>query len=132
MEDLILLDTSVLIEYFRKKNRLDTLFVKLSENTNNFCISVVTHFEISCGINFKQEIFWNNIFSDIIQLPYSTSLNYIAVDIYNQLKRKRITVEFKDLIIASTARQYNYKLATINKKHFEDIPELKLITHSSF
>ena len=132
MENLILLDTSVLIEYFRKKTREDSLFVKLASISNNFCISVITHFEISCGIDLYQKQFWSNIFSDIIHIPYNTSLNKSAVAIYHQSKRNRNTVEFKDLIIASTAIQYGYQLATLNKKHFEHIQDLSLITHSSF
>jgi tRNA(fMet)-specific endonuclease VapC len=132
MESLILLDTSVLIEYFRKKTREESLFVKLAAISNNFCISVITHFEISCGIDLNQEQFWKNIFSDIIHIPYNVSLNNTAVAIYQQSKRKRATVEFRDLIIASTAIQFGYQLATLNKKHFEHIQDLSLITHSSF
>ena len=127
MEDLILLDTSVLIDFFRKKNRNASFLYKLSADTNSFCISVVTHFEIYCGINLKQESFWSNFFSDIISIPYNISLNQIAVETYQFLKRKGVNIDFKDLIIASTAIQSGYTLATFNKKHFENIPNLKLV-----
>ncbi len=132
MEDLILLDTSVLIEYFRKKQKTESFFYKLSDVSNNFCISVITHYEISCGINFQQNSFWNSFFSDIINVPYSASLNAVAVKITSDLKRKRQSIEFKDLIIAATAVHFNYRLATINVRHFEHITGLKLVTPDSF
>lgn len=130
MEDLILLDSSVLIEYFRKRDRETSFFYKRAGASNNFCISVITHFEITSGINFQQEPFWLNIFSDVINVPYNTSLNFTAVKILQQLKRKGLNIEFKDLIIASTIK-FGYHLATLNKKHFINIPDLLLITPDS-
>lgn len=132
MEDLILLDTSVLIDFFRKKNSQESFFYHLSGINIGFCISVVTHFEISNGINLRQESFWSNFFSDILIIPYNISLNFIAVGIIQQLKRKRKSIEFKDIIISSTAINFGYQLATLNKKHFRDISELKLLTPDSF
>ena len=53
-------------------------------------------------------------------------------NILKQLKSKRKTIEYKDLLIAATALHYNYSLATINEKHFKDIKGLDLITPASF
>jgi len=131
MEDLILLDTSVLIDYFRKKRRETSFFYQLASISNNFCISVITHYEISCGINLQQDSFWSSFFTDIINVPYNTSLNLTAVRVTKDLKKNRKSIEFKDLIIGSTALHHNYQLATINVKHFEYIDGLKLITPDS-
>lgn len=131
MEDLILLDTSVLIDYFRKKQKEKSFFYSLSAFSNQFCISVITHFEITCGINIQQHSFWKSLFDDIIHVPYTVSLNSVAVKVLNDLKRKRKNIEFKDLIICSTALHYNYQLATLNVKHFEHVQGLKLITPES-
>jgi predicted nucleic acid-binding protein len=40
----------------------------------------------------------------------------------------RKSIEFQDLIIAATAISFNNPLATINKKHFDNIEGLDLIT----
>jgi predicted nucleic acid-binding protein len=70
--------------------------------------------------------------ADILIIPYQHYLNETAISITKQLKLKRKTIEYKDLLIAATALHFNYSLATINEKHFKDIDGLHLITPSSF
>jgi predicted nucleic acid-binding protein len=125
MEDLVLLDSSVLISYYRKKNKEQSFFYQLSADFSGFCISVITEFETICG---GDKPFWQNLFTDFIIVPYSTALNTKAVDIRDQLKRKRTSIEFRDLIIATTAIHLNIPLATMNEKHFSNIENLELIT----
>lgn len=132
MEDLILMDTSVLIEYFRKKKKNNTLLYKISGISGKLYISAITHIEILYGISPFQEYFWSNFFSKITILSYTPSLNYTAVRILQQLKTKRITIEFKDLLKAAAAIQNDFKLATLNKRNFENIPDIVRITHDSF
>jgi predicted nucleic acid-binding protein len=49
VKEIICLDTSIFIDYFRKKNKGGTFFVKLSEKYD-FAISVITKLEIGVGI----------------------------------------------------------------------------------
>jgi predicted nucleic acid-binding protein len=49
MEKIILLDTSILIEHFRKKDKSKTTLYKLSEKNYRFSISTVTYYEIFIG-----------------------------------------------------------------------------------
>lgn len=132
MEGLILLDTSVLIEFFRKKNKESTFFYSLSSLNSRIGISTITHFEILNGSNELQSDYWNNLFADLLILPYQSSINTTAVSINKSLKRKRKAIEFKDLLIASTALHYGYFLATHNTKHFDMIDGLKIISPQSF
>ncbi len=46
---MILLDSSVLIELFRKKEKEKTLFYTLSRQDNDLCISSITHYEVGVG-----------------------------------------------------------------------------------
>jgi tRNA(fMet)-specific endonuclease VapC len=50
-----------------------------------------------------------------------------AVEINNNLKRKRKQIELADLFIAATAIANNMPFATLNKKHFERIDEIYII-----
>jgi predicted nucleic acid-binding protein len=59
---LILLDTNVLIDYFRKTKKENTFFHLLSGLNIPFSVSVITHFEILRGVNEKQEKFWKKFF----------------------------------------------------------------------
>ncbi|MDX2046086.1 MAG: type II toxin-antitoxin system VapC family toxin [Chitinophagaceae bacterium] len=128
---LILLDTSVLIEYFRKTNKTNSLLHKLSHQYSEFHISVLTHFEILRGINEKQQKFWWDILKDIQINSYTPSMNYTALQIRNELKKKRKSISIEDLIIAATAVHYNRPLATLNESHFNLISTLSLVTPAS-
>ena len=57
---MILLDTSILIEMFRKKDKTDTFLYQISKENNDFAISILTHYEIFRGSNSIQDIFWTN------------------------------------------------------------------------
>ena len=48
---IILLDTGILIDYFRKTNKQNSIFHKLVAQYFVFGISVITHFEILRGSN---------------------------------------------------------------------------------
>ena len=131
MEGVILLDSSVLIEYFRKKDKFQTFFFKLSKQYNGFAIPVTVHFEILAGSNRVQDKFWENLFNDFLIIPYIAPINYLAREIRWSLMKKRKSIEFKDLLIAATALNFNLALATLNKKHYSDIEDIILITPSS-
>ena len=132
MESMICLDASVLIEYFRKKNKAETLFAKLALKYNGFVVSAVAHFEIYNGSTPVQNQYWDNLFSDFIILPFTADISIAAIKLRRQLKVLRITIEFKDLTIAASSLHHNYSLATINEKHFKNIKGLHLVTPSSF
>jgi predicted nucleic acid-binding protein len=132
MEGLICLDASVLIEYFRKKKKRETLFAKLSLTYPGFVVPAIAHFEIYNGSTPLQNEFWNNLFLDFLILPFTASTSLVAIEITKQLKASRTTIEFKDLTIAASALHNNLPLATINERHFKNINGLYIITPSSF
>jgi tRNA(fMet)-specific endonuclease VapC len=132
MEDLICLDSSVLIEYFRKKNKTETVFSKLSLQYSGFIIPSVVHFEIYSGSTLQQKTYWDNLFSDFLIIPFTDSISNRAIFILKELKTLGLTIDFKDLIIGASALNHNFPLATLNEKHFNKIKRLQLITPSSF
>ena len=129
---MICLDSLVLIDYYRKTNKNSSFFFRLTKQYQGFVLPVTAHFEILVGINETQQNFWQNVFSDPLIIPYPPYLNTTAVGIQKKLKEKRKSIDFKDLLIATTAVHYNYQLATINEKHFVHIENLKLITPNDF
>jgi len=50
-----------------------------------------------------------------------------ASEISRDLKRKGISIDFRDFFIASICIVNNCNLATFNKKHFEHIKDLELV-----
>jgi len=125
---VICLDTSVLIDYYRKKDKSKSLFFKLTERYSVFAVSAVTEYELYLGNSPEQNIFWDNFFSRITVLPFDTRAVKQAVNIYKQLKQQSKLIDIPDIMIAGTALQNNIPLATLNQKHFERIKHLKVIT----
>lgn len=127
-KEVILLDTSILIEYFRKTDKSNSLLFTLSEkNEFKFSISSVTKFEIYLGSDKKQQKFWDDFFGTMHVFPFDSITALIAADLDAELKRKRKQIAIPDLFIAATAIQSNLKIATHNRKHFERITALQLI-----
>jgi tRNA(fMet)-specific endonuclease VapC len=125
MENIAMIDTSVLIEYYRKKIKNSSFFYQLTRKYTGFGISVVSHYEILIG---GKNIFFDNLFSDFLIFPYSVKINDNAVAIKLELKSKRKNIEFEDLIIAATAQFHRLPLATLNRKDFDAISNLDLET----
>lgn len=123
---LICLDTSILIDYYRKKNKTKTKFVELSKSYK-FAISVITKLEILTGIREEQRDFWTKIFSKIQIIPLHEKDVEIASEIIQSLTKRNKIIGLKDILIASSAIANNLKIATLNIKDFERIEKLNLL-----
>jgi tRNA(fMet)-specific endonuclease VapC len=62
---VVLLDTSILIEYYRKKDKSKSTLFNLSNTYPEFAVSAVTHFEIYKGTSADKLNFWNS-FSQLL------------------------------------------------------------------
>ncbi len=126
-KQVICLDTSILIDYFRKVNKTKSFFYELTKEYDFFAVSAITEYEIYCGSNAEQDLYWDDFFNKIVSLPYNSEANRITTKIERELKRKNKTIDKPDIMIAGTAIANNMRLATLNVKHFERIEGLELI-----
>jgi predicted nucleic acid-binding protein len=124
---MILLDTSVLIEMFRAKDKTNTYFYQLSKEYTDFSVSILTHYEIFRGSNSAQDMFWTIFLKNITIIPFDIKSSNEASRIYKLLKSQNQMIDFADLLIASTAIAYKLNLATLNFKHFNKIPNLHIL-----
>ncbi|MEO6850846.1 MAG: type II toxin-antitoxin system VapC family toxin [Mucilaginibacter sp.] len=125
--EVILLDTSILIEYYRKKDKSKSTLFRLANTYSKFAVSAITHFEIYTGANHEQLIFWNDFFRGIVILPFDSEISIQAADINKELKKISKQIDTPDLFIAATAMKHNLSCATLNKKHFERIKSLQVL-----
>ena len=123
---LICLDTSILIDYYRKKNKSQTKFVQLSENYS-FAVSVITKFEILTGINEKQRDFWTHVFSNLRIISLGEEDVEIGAQIVRTLKNRNKIIGLKDILIASTAIANDLPISTLNLKDFKRIDNLVIL-----
>ena len=126
-KQLICLDTSVLIDYFRKTKKENSFLYGLSGEYENFAVSVITEFEIYSGSNDLQKEFWDQFFSNVTILPFNSETSQITATLFKELKQKNRLIGMADLLIGATALANDLKLATLNFKDFERIERLELI-----
>ncbi|MDR3197382.1 MAG: type II toxin-antitoxin system VapC family toxin [Planctomycetaceae bacterium] len=121
-------DTCVLIEYFRAKNKSISLYSKLIFRYENIFISTIVLFEILSGISETNREFWQDFLKKVVLFPFDEHTAYVAAELSQKLRKNRLQVESSDLFIAATSIANNIPLATFNRKHFENIDGLKLVS----
>ena len=124
---LILLDTSILIDMFRRKVRENSFFYQLANNYQYFAVSTITRFEILVGNNEIQNSFWSSFYKNIEIIDFNDNCAMAASNIVKQLKSKNQMIEIADIFIGGTALAYNLPLATLNKNHFSRIENLEIL-----
>lgn len=122
-----MVDTSLLIDYFRKTDKEKSRLIQLSSRYETLAISSITEFEVYTGATPAQVPFWNEILEEIIVFPFGSKAAHLAADMQKDLKKQRKTVEKADLFIAATAVANGLQLDTLNRKHFEIIERLSLL-----
>lgn len=129
--ELIFLDTSILIDFYRKKDKRKSFFYELTSFYKLFAVSIITEYEIFIGNKAANDNFWTSFFERITILPFDRAANQSAIKIFRQLKADNKLIEIPDILIGATAIANNLSIATLNKKHFERIKGLKIISRSS-
>ncbi|WP_426668804.1 type II toxin-antitoxin system VapC family toxin [Mucilaginibacter sp. McL0603] len=126
-EKIVLADTSLLIDFFRKSDKSKSQLVSLIRKGYTFCICVITEYEIYSGATEQQLEYWQEFLKKITVINLDQAAVKEAVNINNQLKTKRKQIDLADLFIAAIAVSNNLPVATLNKKHFTRVESLLLV-----
>ena len=126
-DNIILVDTSILIDYCRKTNKANSVWVSLIDKGYEFAISAITKYELYSGATQSQITFWDSIVASIFVISFDEGCVDTAVQINAVLKQKRKQIDLADLFIAATAMTNNLSITTLNKKHFERIDGLSVV-----
>lgn len=124
---MILLDSSILIELFRKKEKNKTTFYNLSQTYTDFCISSITHYEIGIGNRNSHIEYWESLSENLKIIPFDKACSNSAIKIYIELLKANKMIDLADILIGATAMTYNIPIATMNIKHFNRIAGLEII-----
>lgn len=124
-----LLDTSVIIDFLRRKDKEDSLLFRLAEE--DLSISIITHTELYAGRSVwerkdaMKEL--EDLFSDMTVLPLQQDVSKRA----GSIKAQHPRINLLDCIVAASAIVHNLSLVTLNMKDFEPIQEIKLYRGNS-
>jgi len=122
----LLIDTSIIIDFLRKKNKENTLFWKII-NEYACYISTITEFELFCGaITDEKKLELEKIINSLQIINFDENASLKSAEIFLSLRSKNKNIEFRDIFIAATAIVADLPLSTLNQKHFNRISELKL------
>ena len=124
---MILLDSSILIELFRKKDKEKTLFYSLSKTYKILCISSITSYEIGIGNRESHFDYWEKLSENLRILPFDKECSDNAITIYLDLLKANKMIDLADILIGATALTHYIPIATLNDKHFNRIKGLEII-----
>ncbi len=125
--EIICLDTSILIDFYRRTVKEKSVFFQLTTKYNLFAVSIVTEYEIMIGANAQQAEYWTGFFDRVTILPFNKAANDAAIEITKHLKATNKLIEVPDIFIGATALSNNMKMATLNQKHFARISGLVIV-----
>ena len=117
--EVVCLDTSILIDYYRSKDKKNTFWYKLSYGYY-FKIPTIVQDEILRG-DKKKDAFWLEVFGRLPLLPFDGNCAVKAAEIYRKLKASSQLIGTDDILIAATSLVNETPLATLNKEHFKRI-----------
>jgi predicted nucleic acid-binding protein len=123
--EVISLDTSVLLDYYRVKDKKATMLYRLSLSYQ-FAISTIVVYEILRG-DKKKDTFWTTFFAETRVMAFDSSSAHQSASIYQHLTTKNQMIGTNDILIAGVTLANQLRLATINRKDFIRVPNLILV-----
>lgn len=119
-------DTSVIIDYLRKRNKRKSVLFQIVDDYSLYLPAVV-EFELFAGASDAEKLeSIRYLLQFFVPIPLTPAIAQYAGGLYQRLKRANQLIEIRDLLIASTAIVEDLPLITLNTKHFQRIGELTL------
>ncbi len=126
-DEKLMVDSTILIDYFRKTDKAKSKLVSHFRQYNRLYISSVTEFEVVNGATPSHLRFWDGMLARFSILDFGSNAARKSAEIVAQLKTKRKSIDKPDLFIAATAIAHGLTLDTLNIKHFIHIDNLNLL-----
>jgi tRNA(fMet)-specific endonuclease VapC len=127
----LILDSSVLVEFERRRFDLERLLMDYSPPA----IAAVTAAELLVGVEradnldrrTRRESFIQNVFDRVPIIPFDLTQARIYARQFAELARGGRIIGDRDLQIAATALSLDYDLATLNVDEFQRVSGLRLV-----
>jgi tRNA(fMet)-specific endonuclease VapC len=133
----LILDSSVVISAERRGHTMRQILeqFKAAYGEIEIGLSVVTIVELTHGIQRAKEegqrqrrqAFVDELIRDVPVHPITIATARLAGRIEGEQAEQGVTIAFEDLLIAATALQLGFGVATGNVRHFEHVPGLNVV-----
>lgn len=134
----LILDTGILIASERRRESVEDILrqVRALHGEIDIALSTVSVVELTHGIyrarndtdRERRRVFAEGVFQDLIVHPVSLEIAQLAGKIEGEQAAQGIAIAFEDLVIGATALHLGFDVATLNVKHFQLIPGLKIVS----
>lgn len=122
MDTKICLDTDIAIAIINGDKRVEQLIPRLSNYP--VYLTAITVFELLLRETRLDIV--KRFINDSEIIPFKEKEAIKASSVFKELKKKGLLVDMRDIFIAASCIANDCPLLTFNKKHFENIKELKL------
>ncbi len=127
MENIVVLDTCVLLDFLAGGGKTAVTKVERLLLEAKAAISVISVFELLRGVESEKHLAQRNeLISLCTVLDLTPQISERAADIYTYLKKRGSLIHMEDILISSTAIHWHYSVMTSNSKDFSRVPGLKL------
>lgn len=122
----ILVDTSIIIDHLRRKDKANSYLTQISHKYSNLAISIIAYSELWSGKGVWESKKRNSEIALFCENVQTILCSQIIAKKAGKI-RSNNSVSLPDAIIAATAIENKLPLATLNIKDFSGIPHLKLL-----
>lgn len=133
----LILDSSILIAGERRGETVKQVIerVRAAHGDIESALSVISIIELTHGIyrartdadKVRRKAFADELSRDMIVHPVSLAIAQLAGRIEGEQAARGISIAVEDLIIGVTALHLGFDVATLNVRHFQAIPGLKVV-----
>jgi len=134
----IVLDSSVLIAGERREDSVSEILERVEAKCGKTtaALSAVTAVELTHGVyraktdsdRKRREGFVEELFQSVPVHPLTLELARLAGRIHGEQAGQGVSIDFPDLIIGATALHLGFDVVTLNVRHFQAIPGLKIVS----
>lgn len=122
----VLLDTSALLAFLRGEpqgRRVGEIIEQARA-----AISAISVFELCAGVTSERHLAQRNELISLVRvIPTDARTAQRAASIFTTLRSRGVTIDNEDLLIAATALEHDLGVYSINTRHFEAVPDLRLL-----
>lgn len=124
-KDGVIVDTSVLISFFRGENKIADKVSSLLQNNRVFTTGIIIAELLQGMKDMKEESNISDILAETSPLEITIDLWIKAGKLALSLRKKGINLPLTDVAIAALAIEHNLSIFTLDK-HFEQIPGVRV------
>jgi len=129
-----LIDTDWIIDHFKGDERVAKKLEELA--TEGVAVSTISLAEVYEGVYYSrdpvksQELFWEFLAPDLSILNVDQEVSKVFGKERGRLRQRKKMISDFDLMIASTCLYYDLTLLSNNRRHYEMVEELRILSLS--